>query len=181
MSDNKPEIIPNEIIEKKIYIIRGQKVMLDKDLASLYSVMPIRLREQVKRNIKRFPDDFMFQLTKEETHIMVSQIAIPSFKYFGGTLPYVFTEQGVSMLSSILNSDRAIQVNIQIMRTFTKLREMLLNNKELKEKIEQLERKYDGQFKNVFDAIRLLIDKTARIERRITTEETKPKKKYGFV
>jgi phage regulator Rha-like protein len=113
--------------------------MLDKDLAELYGVKPIRLREQVKRNIKRFPEDFMFQLTKEETDILVSQIAIPSKKHLGGHLPYVFTEQGVAMLSSVLNSERAIMVNIQIIRAFTKLREMLATHADLRKKIEILE------------------------------------------
>jgi len=106
------ELIPVEVIERKIYLIRGHKVMLDKDLASLYDVKPIRLREQVKRNLKRFPDDFMFQLNDQEIDSMVSQNAIPSRKHLGGYNPYVFTEQGVAMLSTVLNSDRVIELNI---------------------------------------------------------------------
>ena len=106
--------------------------MLDKDLAELYVVKAIVLRQTVKRNIKRFPSDFMFQLNKEEAKLLVSQKVIPSMKYFGGHLPYVFTEQGVAMLSSVLNSDRAIQMNIQIIRTFTQLRELLSTHKELR-------------------------------------------------
>jgi hypothetical protein len=102
-------LIPAEVIERKIYLIRGHKVMLDKDLAVLYGVKPIRLREQVKRNIRRFPNDFMFQLDENEIDFMVSQNAIPSRKYLGGSQPYVFTEQGVAMLSSVLNSERAVQ------------------------------------------------------------------------
>ncbi|MBI5026647.1 MAG: ORF6N domain-containing protein, partial [Nitrospirae bacterium] len=137
------EIIPANIIQRKIYLIRGQKVMLDKDLAVLYGVKPIRLREQVKRNIRRFPEDFMFQLNENEIEIMVSQNAIPSRKYLGGYQPYVFTEQGVAMLATVLNSDRAIQANIAIMRAFVKLREMLSTNKELAHKFAQLERKIE--------------------------------------
>jgi len=164
------ELIPIEIIEKKIYLIRGHKVMLDKDLASLYDVKPIRLREQVKRNMKRFPDDFMFQLNDQEIDSMVSQNAIPSRKHLGGYNPYVFTEQGVAMLSTVLNSDRAIEVNIQIMRAFVKLREMLSTHKDLARKLADMEKKYDTQFKVVFDAIRQLMK----------PDETKSKKPIGF-
>jgi len=151
------ELIPAEVIERKIYLIRGHKVMLDKDLASLYDVKPIRLREQVKRNMKRFPDDFMFQLNEEEIDFMVSQNAIPSRKHLGGYNPYVFTEQGVAMLSTVLNSDRAIEVNIQIMRAFVKLRELIATHKDLARKLASMEKKYDSQFKVVFDAIRQLM------------------------
>jgi hypothetical protein len=167
------ELIPVEIIEKKIYLIRGHKVMLDKDLASLYDVKPIRLREQVKRNMKRFPDDFMFQLNDQEIDSMVSQNAIPSRKHLGGYNPYVFTEQGVAMLSTVLNSDRAIEVNIQIMRAFVKLREMLSTNKELAHKLMMLENrieKHDGEIKAIFNAIRQLM----------VPPETKSKKPIGF-
>ena len=162
-------LVLQEKIEKKIYLIRGKKIMLDKSLAELYRVKPIALRQQVKRNKKRFPEDFMFQLTNEEVESMVSQNVIPSKQSLGGHLPYVFTEQGVAMLSSILNSERAINVNIQIVRTFTKLREMIEGNKELKLKIEDLEKKYDKQFQAVFDAIKHLIE-----------PEIKPKRKIGF-
>ncbi len=144
--------------------------MLDKDLASLYDVKPIRLREQVKRNMKRFPDDFMFQLNDQEIDSMVSQNAIPSRKHLGGYNPYVFTEQGVAMLSTVLNSDRAIEVNIQIMRAFVKLREMLSTHKDLARKLADMEKKYDTQFKVVFDAIRQLMK----------PDETKSKKPIGF-
>ncbi|OGL42256.1 MAG: DNA-binding protein [Candidatus Schekmanbacteria bacterium GWA2_38_9] len=150
-------LIPLEAIEKKIYLIRGQKVMLDKDLAVLYCVKAIRLREQVKRNIKRFPEDFMFQLDEKEIDIMVSQNAIPSRKYLGGYQPYVFTEQGVAMLATVLNSERAIKVNIEVMRTFVRLRQMLASNKELAKRLDELESKYDAQFRVVFDAIRQLM------------------------
>src|SRR3989338_9556877 len=117
------------IIERKIFLFRGEKVMLDKDLASLYQVRPIALRQQVKRNTDRFPEDFMFQLSEEETKFMVSQNVIPSKQSLGGYLPYAFTEQGIAMLSSVLKSKRAIHVNIAIMRAFVKLREILASHK----------------------------------------------------
>lgn len=159
--------VPVEVIERKILFIRGQKVMLDKDLALLYGVKPIRLREQVKRNLKRFPDDFMFQLADKEIDFMVSQNAIPSRKHLGGYNPYVFTEQGVAMLASVLNSERAIQVNIEIMRTFVRLRRMLASNRELARKLDDLEKKYDTQFKVVFDAIRQLMEPPKKQRKRI--------------
>lgn len=164
------KLIPAERIENKIYLIRSQKVMLDRDLASLYEVDAIRLREQVKRNIRRFPSDFMFRLSSTEVAVMVSQNAIPSRRQLGGHLPFVFTEHGILMLSSILRSQRAIDVNIQIMRTFTKLRKMLINFRGLREKVEEMEKKYDKQFKVVFDAIRELIMPPA-----------KPPLKIGFL
>lgn len=150
------ELVPVEVIENKIYLIRGQKVMLDNDLAMLYKVPTFRLNEQVKRNNERFPDDFMFQLTKEEFEILISQNAMSSW---GGRryLPYAFTEQGVAMLSSVLNSKRAIYVNIQIMRAFVKLRRILSTHEDLRRKIAEMEKKYDGQFKVVFDAINEMI------------------------
>ncbi|MFA5411114.1 MAG: ORF6N domain-containing protein [Candidatus Omnitrophota bacterium] len=148
-----------EVIATKILEIRGRKVMLDADLARLYGVSTKRLNEQVKRNKKRFPDDFMYRLTEEEVAILRSQFATSSW---GGVryLPYVFTEQGVAMLSSVLNSERAIQVNILIMRAFVKLKELLLTHKELAGKLEALEKKYaehDEKIKNIFEAIRQLL------------------------
>jgi hypothetical protein len=162
------ETISLEKIVNKIYIFRDLKVMLDRDLAELYGVETRVLNQSVRRNIDRFPQDFMFQLTEEEFEILMSQNVTSSW---GGIrkLPYVFTEQGVSMLSSVLKSKRAIQVNIQIMRIFSRLRQMLSTNEELKRKIELIEKKYDGQFRIVFEAIRELI-----------TEDIKPKRKIGF-
>lgn len=152
------QLIPSERIESKILLLRGKKVMLDRDLAALYGVSTKRLNEQVKRNRKRFPEDFMFQLTgKEKSEVVAICDHLKSLKY-SPTLPYAFTEQGVAMLSSVLNSDRAIQVNIQIMRTFTKLREMLLTHADLKRKIEDMERKYDQRFRIVFEALKRLIE-----------------------
>ena len=163
----KLELIPSEnIVEKRILLIRGQRVMLDTDLAGLYGVTTKRLNEQVKRNQKRFPSDFMFQLTKEEFDNLIFQFGISRW---GGTrkLPYAFTEQGVAMLSSVLRSKRAAQVNIEIMRTFVKLRELLANHKELARKLEDLEKKYDSQFRIVFDAIRQLMIPPEKTKRQI--------------
>ncbi|MFC1612739.1 ORF6N domain-containing protein [Patescibacteria group bacterium] len=149
-------LIPQERIMDKIFYIRGKKIILDKDIAKLYGVETKVLNQAIRRNIKRFPIDFMFQLTNEEFQILRSQIVTSSW---GGQryLPYAFTEQGVAMLSSVLNSEKAIKVNIQIIRTFVKLREILLTNKELKNKIQKLEKKYDQQFKIIFEAIKQLI------------------------
>jgi hypothetical protein len=155
---NKNSLIPvfNEIIETKIYLFQGQKVMLDSDLAKLYGISTGTLNQSVKRNFERFPSDFMFALNPQQAHNLISQFVISS--YGGRRKPVTaFTEQGIAMLSSVLRSDRAVQVNIQIMRTFTKMREMLLSHKELREKIEALESKYDGQFRDVFEAIHVLI------------------------
>ena len=156
---NMPNLVPIERIENKIYLIRGQKVMLDRDLADLYGVETRSLKQAVKRNIERFPEDFMFQLNKDELANWRSQFVISKADKKGLRWePFVFTEQGVSMLSSVLNSKRAVMVNIQIMRTFAKLRETLSSHKDLKRKIEAMESKYDKQFKVVFDAIRALIN-----------------------
>ena len=163
-------IIPSEVIENRIFLIRGKKVMFDRDLARLYGVKTMVLNQAVKRNIERFPEDFMFQLTREETKIWISQIVISKKELRGlRKMPYTFTEQGVAMLSSVLKSKQAIRVNIQIMRTFTKIREMIVSNKALREKIEAIERKYDSKFppkadqpladKVVFDVIKRLVDK----------------------
>jgi hypothetical protein len=161
----------------KIFLIRGQKVLLDSDLAELYGVPTFRLNEQVKRNVKRFPADFMFQLTQGEfenlrsrlgASNLTSQIAISSSSWGGRRhLPYAFTEQGVAMLSSVLNSERAIQVNIAIMRVFVKLRRILAAHKGLSRKLEELEKRYDAQFKAVFDAIRQLMEAPEKSRRRI--------------
>jgi hypothetical protein len=146
-----------ELIATKILLIRGKKVMLDKDLAKLYEVDTSQLTRQVKRNIDRFPEDFMFQLTKQEFQNLMCQIGISSW---GGTrkLPYAFTEQGVAMLSGVLHSKRAIRVNIQIMRAFIQLKRMLLTNANLRRKIEEMEKKYDKQFAIVFQAIKQLLE-----------------------
>ena len=160
-------LIPIEMIERKIYLIRGQKVMIDRDLAELYGVETRVLNQAVRRNINRFPEDFMFALSREEI-MNLSQIVISSRIKHAPNV-FVFTEHGVAMLSSVLNSSRAIQVNIQIMRTFAKLRELLLQHKDLARRLADLEKKYDAQFKVVFDAIRQLM----------TPPETK-KRKIGF-
>ncbi len=150
-------LIPVERIERSIMLIRGQKVMLSTDLAELYQVEPRVLVQAVKRNIARFPQDFMFQLTEEEYSNLKSQFVISSWGGVRRARPYAFTEQGVAMLSSILRSRRAIQVNIEIMRAFVRLRRMLASHADLARKLDALERKYDAQFKVVFDAIRELM------------------------
>ncbi|MFA5926125.1 MAG: ORF6N domain-containing protein [Parcubacteria group bacterium] len=178
-------IVPSEIIENRIFMIRGKKVMFDRDLARLYGVKTFVLNQAVKRNKKRFPIDFMFQLNKEEAEVWRSQIVTSNSGdslrsqnvilekgrgHYSKYLPYVFTEQGVAMLSSVLRSERAIRVNIQIMRTFTKIREMIISNKALREKIEAMEGKYDRKFKVIFVAIRRLMEK----------DEIEPIKITGF-
>jgi len=152
-------IVHRASIERRIYFIRGQKVMIDNDLADLYRVTTGTFNQAVRRNMARFPADFMFQLTADEAEILRSQIVISSW---GGRryLPFVFTEQGVAMLSSVLKSDRAIQVNIAIMRAFVKLREILATHKELALRLEVLEKKFlkhDGDIRDVFEAIRALL------------------------
>jgi len=165
-------LVPVEIIQNKIYLIRGHKVMLDKELAELYGVSTRRLKEQVRRNLKRFPIDFMLELTWEETESLRSQIATLKRGEHIKYLPYAFTEQGVAMLSSVLNSDRAIEINIQIMRVFTKLREMMISHKDLARKIEDLERKFQEKFEEhdkkiilIFNAIKELLAGKAEAEK----------------
>ncbi|MDP2928543.1 MAG: ORF6N domain-containing protein [Candidatus Omnitrophota bacterium] len=165
-------LIPQEIVENKIYLIRGYRVMLDKDLARLYGVETRVLNQAVKRNAKRFPEDFMFYLTRDEIRRM-SQIVI-SLKFYKRVT--VFTEQGVAMLSGVLNSDRAIQVNIAIMRAFVKLRRILSTHKELVHKLEELERKiekHDVDIQSIFGAIRQLMAPPSSTARVITGFKTK--------
>ncbi len=162
------EVVQSDKILARIYVIRGMKVILDRDLAELYEVETKVLKQAVKRNYTRFPEDFMFELTGDEFEILRSQIVTSRW---GGTryAPMAFTEQGVAMLSSVLNSERAIQVNIQIMRAFTQIRRMISSHEELRKKIEAMESKYDRHFKIVFDALKELL-----------ATESKPKKKIGF-
>jgi hypothetical protein len=167
-----PVVISTDLIERRILLIRGQKVMLDRDLAQIYQVKPIRLREQVKRNISRFPNDFMFQLTEGEAQSMVSQNAIPSRKHLGGSLPYVFTEHGVAMLSSVLNSESAVQINIFIMRAFVKLREALATNKHLARKIEDIERQQKEQGER--------LEIVCKVVRQLMESPKKPNRTIGF-
>jgi hypothetical protein len=147
---NKLSTIPNEVIMNKIYFIRGQKVMLDRDLAELYAVETKVLKQSVKRNMDRFPDDFMFEMTKEELENWRSQFVTSKSDAMGLRYsPFCFTEQGVAMLSSVLKSDRAIKMNIEIMRAFTRIRRMLTENTDLRLAIEKLERKSDNHSKNI--------------------------------
>ena len=169
--DGQISLVPMERIERAIIVVRGEKVLLDTDLAELYGVETGALNRAVKRNAGRFPADFMFQLTPEEVEILKCQIGISSSDHGGRrrSLPYAFTEQGVAMLSSVLNSDRAVAVNIGIMRAFVKLRQMLASNAELARKLAAMEKKYDAQFKVVFDAIRQLM-----------SPPEKPRREIGF-
>ena len=167
------DIIPTEVIEKRIFLLRGHKVMLDMHLAELYNIPTKSLNLAVKRNKDRFPADFMFQLNEEEyssisTHLRL-QIETSKKSGRGGRryLPYAFSEQGVAMLSCVLKSRRAVQVNIEIMRAFVKLRELLATNKDLAHKLTELEKKYDAQFKVVFDAIRQIIYSPEKPKREI--------------
>ena len=158
MSKRDLSIIPIERLEQSIYLIRGEKVMLDEDLARLYQVRTKALVQAVKRNANRFPEDFMFQLTTEEYSILRSQIVTSSGKPGRRNLPYAFTEHGVAMLSSVLNSERAVQVNIAIIRAFIHMRKMISEHKDLWKKLEEIESRYDAQFKVVFNSIRELIE-----------------------
>jgi hypothetical protein len=163
--------VPIEKITGEIYLIRDQRVMLDRDLAELYEVETKQLKRAVRRNIDRFPADFMFELTKTELENWRCQFGTSKGEKKGLRYkPLAFTEQGVAMLSSVLRSNRAVQVNIQIMRAFTKLRRMLETHKELKKKLEEMEKKYDENFQIVFEALKQLIE-----------EDQKPKRKIGYV
>jgi hypothetical protein len=166
---SKQLAIPSERIEKAILLIRGQKVMLDKDLAELYGVETKQLKRAVRRNIHRFPSDFMFELTKGEYDSLRYQFGTLKRGQHTKYLPLAFTEQGVAMLSSVLNSRRAIETNILIMRAFVRLREMISTHKDLLRKVEEMEKKYDRQFQVVFEAIKQLM-----------AEPEKPKKRIGF-
>jgi len=163
-------VIPVEQIESIILVIRGEKVILDADLAGLYGVETKILNKAVKRHLDRFPKDFMFQLTTEETENLRFQIGTSRAGHGGRRyLPYAFTEQGVAMLSGLLNSPRAVKVNVEIMRAFVRLRRLLASHTELARELSQMEKKYDKQFKAVFDAIRALMEPAE-----------KPRKKIGF-
>jgi hypothetical protein len=161
------------VIAPKVHWIRHEKVILDFDLAALYGVETRALKQAVRRNRGRFPEDFLFVLTPDETEALVSQSVIPGHGKFGGADPYAFTEQGVAMLSSVLRSTRAVQVNIAIMRTFVQLRRLMDSNRDLARQIDSLEKKYDQQFRVVFDAIKRLV---AEDEARKST----PRREIGF-
>ena len=163
------DLIPQEVIERKIYVIRGHRVLLDKDLAELYGVTTKRLNEQVKRNRNRFPVDFMFQLTQKEKNEVVANCDHLSSLKYAPYLPYAFTEHGAVMLASVLNSMIAVQMSILVVRAFISLRGVLAAHKDLARKIDELEKKYDVQFRVVFDAIRQLM-----------SPPEKPKRKIGF-
>ena len=163
-----------QVIQNKICEVREQKVILDFDLAQLYEVENRALKQAVKRNIERFPSDFMFIITEKEAAELVSQFVIPSKSHLGGSLPFAFTEQGVAMLSSILRSKKAIDVNISIMRAFVMIRRYALSHKDLTEKLKELEEKYDKQFNDVYEAINYLLQKDKQ------EIEWKERKRIGF-
>ena len=166
----KPVAIADEAIVNKIYYIRKQKVMLDRDLAELYDIKSIRLREQVKRNTERFPKHFMFRLSTKEVEKLVSQNAIPSKQHLGGALPYAFTEHGVLMLANVLKSERAIKVSLQLIEIFVKLREMLLTHKDVLLKLEQIEKNvaaHDENIRVIFGALKRLLQQPKSPRERI--------------
>ena len=163
-----------QLIQNKIYEIRGQRIMLDFDLAEMYEVETRALKQAIKRNIDRFPDDFMFELNDKEIENLVSQSVIPSESKLGGAKPFAFTEQGVAMLSSVLNSKKAIQVNIAVIRAFVVLRQHLADYKDLKENIETLENQMNLNFKDINQALHYLLNKD---ERQISQHE---RKQIGF-
>ena len=174
-------IVPIEAIVQKIIFLRGEKVLLDRDLAELYGVQTKALKQAVRRNIKRFPRDFMFELTEEEfknwrSHFVTSKSDKIGLRH----RPMAFTEQGVAMLSSVLNSERAIDVNIEIMRAFVRLRQMIVSNASLARKLDDLEKKYDAQFKVVFDAIRQLVAPPDKPRKKIGFSVKEPRAKYGM-
>jgi len=177
--DKKTPRVTSGKIEHLIFLIRGQKVMLSPHLAELYGVETRVLVQAVKRNIDRFPEDFMFQLTKDEFEDLKSQIVISSWGGMRRATPYGFTEQGVAMLSSVLRSKRAVQVNIEIMRAFVRFRQMLTAHKDLERKIAALEKKYDAQFKVVFEAIHQLMSPPETPRKKIGFEVKERKAKYG--
>jgi len=177
--DKKAHLITTEKIEQLIFLISGHKVMLSLHLAEMYGVETRVLVQAVKRNIDRFPEDFMFQLTDEEFKNLKSQIVISSWGGMRRAKPYAFTEQGVAMLSSVLRSKRAVQVNIEIMRAFVRLRQMLSAHRDLEHKLNSLEKKYDEQFKIVFDAIRALMSSPEKPKREIGFDVKEPNARYG--
>ena len=163
------EVAPVPFVESRIWWIRNQKVLLDRDLAQLYQVKPIALRQQVRRNPKRFPADFMFELTDAEVGALLSQNVIPSRRSLGGARPLAFTEQGIAMLSSVLTSERAIEVNIAIMRTFVRLRELLASHEDLARQLDELRWKQEEQgqqIQSVFETIQHLIEAPAEEPKR---------------
>ncbi len=168
MSD-KP-LLPVESVINKILVIRNQKVILDRDLANLYKVETRALKQAVRRNIKRFPEDFMFILNKKEIELMVSQTVIPSKSYFGGSAPFAFTEQGVAMLSSVLKSEKAIEVNILIMRAFVRLREIISTHKKVEEKLREIDsnlKDHDEKILQIIQVINQLINPPEPVKKKI--------------
>ena len=172
--ENSNLMLPDEVITSRIYLIRGEKVMLDRDLAGLFDVKAIRLREQVKRNTGKFPQHFMFQLTNQEAELLVSQNAIPSLQYLGGSLPLVFTEYGILQLANVLRSGRATQISIKIIEVFFKMRQMLTDTLWMKLDIEEIKKKIQNQDKTI-ELIFSYLDEL--MEKQKTPE---PRRRIGF-
>lgn len=178
MKENISQLLPEEVVRNKIYLLRGRKIMLDRDLAELYEIKTFRLREQVKRNLQRFPESFMFRLTEEETNFMVSQNAIPSRQHLGGHLPYAFTEHGVLMLANVLKSEQAIQTSIRIIEIFVKIREMLLTQKDILLKLEKIEQTLSGHDEKIL----LIFEYLKQLEQIKQQEfEQKERRQIGFM
>lgn len=181
METQSQNLIPEEAILGKIFVFREKKVMLDKDLAKLYEVKAIAMRQQIKRNIERFPPDFMFELTDKEVEVLVSQNVIPSKQVLGGYLPHAFTESGVAMLSSVLRSKKAISINIQIMRAFVKMREMFENFRKSDEKIEKMKKDYDQRLALYHRIIEAHSKDIQTIYKLLTPPEEPQKDEIGFI
>ncbi len=178
MNKGNDILIPEETIISKIYQVREQKVMLDRDLADIYGVKGFRLREQVKRNSDRFPEHFMFQLTEDETNLMVSQNAIPSRKHLGGYLPYVFTEYGLLMLANVLKSERAIKMSIRIIEIFVKLREMMIAHKDIYLRLDKIENIITFQDEQIISIIDFLKEME---NQKFQESEIKKRKRIGYI
>jgi len=160
VEENKP-IVPDQVLMSRIYVLRGQSIMMDKDLAELYGVKAKRLREQVRRNLERFPDNFMFQLTDEEVERMVTQNAAPSKQHFGGSLPYAFSEHGILMLASVLRSGRAVQMSIRIIEVFVRMRAMIMTDTDLLNKLKNIEHHiliHDDHIHVLFEHLKKLLE-----------------------
>jgi hypothetical protein len=175
---NETQLLPSGLIERRILVIRGQRVMVDTDLAMLYGVATKRLKEQVKRNPNRFPPDFMFELTAEEKGEVVANCDHLRKLKYSSYPPFAFSEHGVLMLANVLNNPRAVEISVQIVRTFVRLRTMLATHKELARQVEEMEKKYDSQFKMVFDTLRRLLEPPEKPKRRIGFDVEEPKIKY---
>lgn len=180
MKQNTNSLLPMESIQSKIFVIRGKKVLIDRHLAELFGTQTRILNQSVKRNSDRFPSEFMFVLSEEETKMLVSQSVIPSLQVLGGSLPKVFTEHGVVMLACVLNTPIAVRASIQIVKTFNQLREMVSTNEELRKKVEELEKKYDTRLNKVDGRVQTILEAFEELKRLLNPPPDK-KRKIGFI